>query len=211
MPRSSSYTYNPATGEWSKSTTDSGSSTESSSSPTASSSSGNNLTSSNSDSNSSTGSVEKIYNIIEMNTLSGTLSFIVTEETIKLRAGDTVRIEGIGKHLSGNYYVQDIDRKVDSNGYSHSATIIRTDFGSTLKVKTSSTQKKAVARKVQSSPKASSVQQQRTYTVKRGDSLWKIAKQFYGNGALYTKIFDANTKQIANPNLIYVGQVFVIP
>ena len=32
----------------------------------------------------------------------------------------------------------------------------------------------------------------RTYTVKRGDCLWKIAKQFYGNGAQYTKIYNAN-------------------
>lgn len=32
----------------------------------------------------------------------------------------------------------------------------------------------------------------RTYTVKSGDCLWKIAKQFYGNGAQYTKIYNAN-------------------
>lgn len=57
-------------------------------------------------------------------------------------------------------------------------------------------------------PEAPSV---RTYTVKRGDCLWKIAKQYYGNGAQYTKIYDANRDKIKNPNLIYVGQVFVIP
>ena len=32
----------------------------------------------------------------------------------------------------------------------------------------------------------------RTYTVKRGDCLWKIAKQFYGNGAQYTKIYNVD-------------------
>ena len=51
----------------------------------------------------------------------------------------------------------------------------------------------------------------RTYTVKSGDCLWKIAKQFYGNGAQYTKIYDANRDKIKNPNLIYPGQVFTIP
>lgn len=52
----------------------------------------------------------------------------------------------------------------------------------------------------------------KTYTVVSGDSLWKIAKQFYGNGALYTKIYDANRGTIGgNPNLIYPGQVFTIP
>ena len=51
----------------------------------------------------------------------------------------------------------------------------------------------------------------KTYTVKKGDSLWKIAKQFYGNGAQYPKLFQANSGQIKNPNLIYPGQVLTIP
>lgn len=50
-----------------------------------------------------------------------------------------------------------------------------------------------------------------TYTVKKGDTLWGIAKKYYGNGAKYTKIYEANKKKIKNPNLIYVGQVFTIP
>ena len=210
MARSSSYTYNPATGEWTQSTTTSSSSdsTSSSDSSSSSSSGGDNLTSSTSDSQSSTGSVEKQYNTIEINTLEGTLNFIVTEETIKLKAGDTVKINGIGKYLSGNYYVKDITRQISSNGYSHSATLIKTDFGNSLKLSTSTTEK-VVEEPVASSPSADTAQ--RTYTVKKGDCLWKIAKQFYGDGKAYTKIYDANTKQIANPNLIYPGQIFVIP
>ena len=50
-----------------------------------------------------------------------------------------------------------------------------------------------------------------TYTVVRGDCLWKIAKRFYGNGAKYTIIFNANRDKIRNPNLIYPGQVLTIP
>ncbi len=53
--------------------------------------------------------------------------------------------------------------------------------------------------------------QPKTYTVKKGDTLWGIAKKYYGNGSLYTKIFNANKGVIKNPNLIYVGQVFTIP
>ena len=218
MARSSSYTYDPKTGKWTKKTTNSGGSSSGgggnskkthSSTP---SSSGSNLTSSNSNKNSSTGSTEKKYNYIEINTLSGTLNFIVTEETIKLKAGNTVKLKGLGSYLSGNYYVQDITRQISSNGYSHSATLIKTDFGKSLKTSTSTTNKKPVPKKekkVTSTPKASSAK--RTYTVKRGDCLWNIAKRFYGNGAKYTRIYDANTNKIANPNLIYPGQVFVIP
>ncbi len=46
----------------------------------------------------------------------------------------------------------------------------------------------------------------KTYTVKKGDCLWKIAKQFYGDGAQYTKIVDANQKFS-----IYPGDVLIIP
>ena len=51
----------------------------------------------------------------------------------------------------------------------------------------------------------------KTYTVKSGDCLWNIAKKFYGNGAQYTKIYNANKGKISNPNLIYPGQVLTIP
>lgn len=51
-----------------------------------------------------------------------------------------------------------------------------------------------------------------TYTVKSGDSLWKIAVNFYSKGSEWRKIYNANTKVIgANPNLIYPGQKLVIP
>jgi LysM repeat protein len=50
-----------------------------------------------------------------------------------------------------------------------------------------------------------------TYTVQKGDSLWKIAKQFYGDGSQYTKIYNANTGTLSDPNKIYTGQVLAIP
>lgn len=47
--------------------------------------------------------------------------------------------------------------------------------------------------------------------VSRGDSLWRISRTAYGDGARYTVIYDANHRQIRNPDRIYPGQVFVIP
>ena len=213
MARSSGYTYDPKTGKWTKSTTSSNDNKKSNnnkkSNDNKKSGNGDNLTSNSSNKNDSTGDVEKKYNTIEINTLNGTLSFIVTEETIKLKAGDTVKLNGLGKYLSGNYYVKDITRQISSSGYSHSATLIKTDFGKSLKVSSSKKSTKKETKKVNSSTKADSAK--RTYTVKKGDCLWNIAKKYYGDGRKYTKIYDANTSKIANPNLIYVGQKLVIP
>jgi nucleoid-associated protein YgaU len=50
-----------------------------------------------------------------------------------------------------------------------------------------------------------------TTTIIRGDSLWQISRRIYGKGTRYTVIFDANQPQIRNPDLIYPGQIFVLP
>ena len=52
---------------------------------------------------------------------------------------------------------------------------------------------------------------QQRYTVQPGDSLSKIAKQFYGNANDYMKIFEANKDKLSDPNKVQVGQELVIP
>ena len=51
----------------------------------------------------------------------------------------------------------------------------------------------------------------RDYTIRSGDSLSKIAKEFYGNAADWQKIYEANKDTIKEPNLIYPGQKIKIP
>ena len=69
----------------------------------------------------------------------------------------------------------------------------------------------AVTRTVTTNNTAVAKPSGQNYTVKRGDCLWNIAKRFYGNGAKYTNIYNANRSKIRNPNLIYPGQVLWIP
>lgn len=48
-------------------------------------------------------------------------------------------------------------------------------------------------------------------TVQPGYSLWKIARDTYGEGVMYVEVYEANKEKIRNPDLIYPGQVFEIP
>lgn len=50
-----------------------------------------------------------------------------------------------------------------------------------------------------------------TAIVSRGDNLWRISQRIYGDGYRYTVIYGANQKQIRDPDVIYPGQVFVLP
>ena len=115
-------------------------------------------------------------------------------------AGVTVMLEGFGgwdgkymvkqaAHTVGGGYTTKIDlRKVLSDG---GGSADSTDEGTGGGAEESSGQ---------------------TYTVKSGDSLWNIAKQYYGSGAMYTKIYEANKDLIGgNPNLIFPGQKLIIP
>ena len=49
------------------------------------------------------------------------------------------------------------------------------------------------------------------YTVVKGDTLSKIAKEFYGDANTYQKIFEANKPMLTHPDKIYPGQNLRIP
>ena len=51
----------------------------------------------------------------------------------------------------------------------------------------------------------------KVYVVQAGDSLWSIARHFYGNPLMWSHIYYANQSQIHDPNLIYQGQKLTIP
>jgi nucleoid-associated protein YgaU len=58
---------------------------------------------------------------------------------------------------------------------------------------------------------SSTAASERTYEVKAGDTLSKIAKQEYGDANQWKRIFDANKDILKDPDKIYPGQTLRIP
>jgi nucleoid-associated protein YgaU len=58
---------------------------------------------------------------------------------------------------------------------------------------------------------ASREAESKTYVVRRGDTLWDIAKQIYGDPYQYRRLFEANPRVLASPEHIFPGQVLRVP
>ena len=115
-----------------------------------------------------------------------------------------------------NELVNLADYNDDESGESQRDKYVTLDFrvvrgdGSNEIITIEKPEKKSPAPKLK--PNRPEPKKEKVYVVKKGDSLWKISKQMYGNGANYNKIYNANKKIVGkNPNLIYPGQKFIIP
>jgi nucleoid-associated protein YgaU len=47
--------------------------------------------------------------------------------------------------------------------------------------------------------------------IRKGDTLWQIARRVYGRGVTFSTIYNANIGQITDPDRIFPGQVFTVP
>jgi len=81
----------------------------------------------------------------------------------------------------------------------------------TASVEQSSTDSSQQTVTVQQERDASTAPSAKSCSVQKGDTLWALAAKYYGSGAQYTKIYEANKDKISNPNLIYPGQELTIP
>lgn len=78
-------------------------------------------------------------------------------------------------------------------------------------IKTIPEWKDEVVASITVTPGASAPAAAKTYTVKSGDTLSKIAKEHLGDAGAYMKIYEANRDQLSNPDLIKPGQVLKLP
>lgn len=194
--------------------------------PTANSSANNpppTLTdTSNKETTESTNGASSEYIEIEENILTGDLNVVPNPN---YKAKSTILLQYLGKNLTGLYFVDKVTHTFNSDGgYTQSMSVSRNGFGSTIKSGSASKPVDKVAptegglmnsssdSSRPSSPQPATPQvEKRTYVIKSGDTLWAIATKYYGNGAKYTDIYNANKNIIKNPNLIYPGQEIVIP
>ena len=175
-------TYNPTTGTWVPSTaTSSGSgSTDPTSTPSSSPSStatpSTQKTGSSSSNVDSKNDADKEYIEAEFNILTGEMKVAPTKKTLRVCINDTVKIEGLGNYLSGLYFVSAISRSIDaSGGYSHSFTLLKNGFGSSLKDSSNTTQEEPRKEEV--------VKEAPEYKV--GDSV-----RIVGDDAIYSNAHD---------------------
>ena len=84
-------------------------------------------------------------------------------------------------------------------------------IGSEDNPRTASRQVPAAMDKSQASVQTSRSNGSQQYTVKAGDTLSKLAAQFYNAPEKWDRIYDANRDQLKNPNYIYIGMKLMIP
>lgn len=120
-------------------------------------------------------------------------------------------IQGVGNIFNGNYYLKKVRHTIGSDGYTVEADVCKMDNTSIKEFSSSQSTRPQVDAVPQSKPVAPSQPSYSMYKIVKGDTLWAIAKKYYGNGALYNKIYQANKDTVKNPNLIYPGNWLKIP
>lgn len=181
------------------------------------------IDSSNRDTTESTNEATKEYIELEDNILVGDLRVLPNPYR---KSKKTILLQYLGNNLTGLYFVDSVTHSFSSNGYEQTLSVSRNGFGDTIKSGSAGKPVDKVApgkgglsngtgdtsRPPQSTPPPTPPKvTTRYYTIKSGDTLWGIATRYYGNGAQYPKIYNANRSIISNPNLIYPGQKIVIP
>jgi hypothetical protein len=69
-----------------------------------------------------------------MNTLNGDMGVVPLDGVIELQSGDTIVASGLGKYLSGRYFVKSVKRSITGGGYAQTLNVVKTGFGDYVKL-----------------------------------------------------------------------------
>ena len=152
-------------------------------------------------------------------TLVGNLSMVPTENSIKVVPRSTIKLNGLGKYLSGNYYVETVERTIDaSSGYSQNAVVIKTDFRNSLKIYAKYPDEKSKVSDYESIYKKNLANYKKRHKnakpkkhiVKKKDTLYTISKKYFKN-TKYAKVLGSiNHIPKSKWNKLPVGYMLVI-
>lgn len=140
----------------------------------------------------------------------GLFSFI-KEAGAKIFGSGPAKAEDLQKELSGHGLPSDVSIQVDGDKVKVSGKAMSTEEAEKIILALGNTSGVGAVESdlivTKEAPAAV------FYTVKKGDTLWKIAETHYGKGqgAKYTDIVKANTPPVKNPDLIQPGWVLRIP
>ena len=130
-------------------------------------------------------------------TITGTVPSQAEKEKVVLAAGNTTGIGQVDDQLD----IAAAEKPVSASGEAAADALV-------AKMKREAQMKAAAS---EAPVAAQMAAQSRFYTVKSGDTLWKIAEEMLGAGNRYPEIFEANKPMLTDPDLIYPDQVLRIP
>ena len=175
---------------------------------------------------------------IEYYTLSGSVNVLPTSQNIKIQPSQTISLQGFGKWLTGKYYVASVTRRIDgSAGYSETLEVFKPNFRQQIKQKTTNNKKAKSKNKTTKKKKATTKKNLKfrklqtssvrdvsavsenvregnlhTYVINStGDTLWNIAKRYYGDSSKWKRLYDYNTGETPDPLNLVMGMKIVIP
>ena len=141
-------------------------------------------------SSNSTSSTPVTNNEADVYILTGTVKIL---PNLSIQPRDTVTMQGLGKNLSGVYFVEEVTINIDNKGISQDLSVSKNAFGGSInspspnKTTTASTTPTTPS-KVVTPTKPNT----RVHVLKKGETLWALAVKYYGSGLKWTHIAKAN-------------------
>lgn len=137
---------------------------------------------------SSTSSTPTTNNDADVYILTGTVKIL---PNLSIQPRDTVTMQGLGKNLSGVYFVEEVTINIDNNGISQDLSVSKNAFGGSINSpspnKTTTTTPSTPSKEV--TPTQPNT---RIHVLKKGETLWGLAVKYYGSGLKWTHIAKAN-------------------
>ena len=165
----------------------------------------------NTDIDTAEGETDSKVNNNALDSLTGTLRYIATPKTIKIKVGDTITLQGLGKNFSGDYYVKEVSRNISKEGYSHTCKVSKADFLDNLTSAGGGSEAETSVVKNGGLPYDEKGYLQTIYTVSAGDTPYTVSKKYFGDGNMYYRLFDYTTgTRLDVTSQLVVGQQILV-